>query len=306
MTGSASGHADDEFSPLGEVADELRLDHTAIPRVTRQFIDVDASQRLSVLVWGEAEPELVFLHGGGQNAHTWDLVAVDLGHPAIAIDLPGHGHSSWRPDRDYGPVRNAAAVAVVIDRFAPRARGVVGMSLGGLTLIRLGRTRPDLVRRAVLVDVTPGSAAAAQRMTSEQRGAVQLTRGPKTFPRLDDMVKAAVDASPRRPASAVRRGVVHNARQLPDGTWAWRYDLGPGQAGPSMAEFLGLWDDLEMLRMPTMLVTGGDSAFVTPEDLAEVTRRLPPVRVEVVPGAGHAVQSDQPTALSSLIREFAF
>jgi pimeloyl-ACP methyl ester carboxylesterase len=301
-----SDSADDEFSSLVDVADELRLDRSVIPPVTREFVEIDGGQRLSVLVWGEAEPELVFLHGGGQNAHTWDLVALGLGRPAIAIDLPGHGHSSWRQDHDYGPVRNAAAVAAVIDRLAARARGVVGMSLGGLTLIRLGSTRPDLVRRAVLVDVTPGSAAAAQRMTSEQRGAVQLTRGPRTFASLDEMVKAAVDASPRRPASAVRRGVVHNTRQLPDGTWAWRYDLGHAQTEQLKPEFRRLWDDVETLAMPTMLVKGGDSAFVTAEDLAEVTRRLPSVRVEIVPGAGHSVQSDQPAALTTLIREFVF
>jgi esterase len=56
--------------------------------------------------------------------------------------------------------------------------------------------------------------------------------------------------------------------------------------------------------MPVLLVKGGESSFVTAEDLAEVTRRLPGLRVETVPGAGHAVQSDQPAALAGLIREY--
>jgi pimeloyl-ACP methyl ester carboxylesterase len=304
MTEPAGDGTADEFSPLAEVAGELGLDRRFIPRVTRRFAEVDEGQELSFLAWGGAEPELVFLHGGGQNAHTWDLVALDLGRPAIAIDLPGHGHSSWRPDRDYGPVRNAAAVAAVVEQFAGHARGVVGMSLGGLTTIRLASTRPDLVRRAVLVDVTPGSAEAAQRMTSEQRGAVELTRGPQAFTSLEEMVEAAVRASPRRPASAVRRGVIHNARQLPDGTWTWRYDLRGSGPGASPPDFRPLWDDLGTLTMPVMLVKGGGSAFVTAADLAEVTRRLPSVRTEIVAGAGHAVQSDQPAALSDLIRDF--
>ena len=95
----------------------------------------------------------MFLHGGEQNAHTWDLVVTALGRPAIAIDLPGHGHSSWREDRDYGPVTNALAVARVISELAPSAAGVIGMSLGGLTLIRLAADRPELVHRDVIVDV---------------------------------------------------------------------------------------------------------------------------------------------------------
>jgi esterase len=255
-----------------------------------------------VLVWGQDEPELIFLHGGGQNAHTWDLVALLLGRPAIAIDLPGHGHSSWRADRDYGPVRNAAAVAAAIDQLAVRAAAVVGMSLGGLTTIHLAATRPDLVRRAVLVDVTPGSPSAAAHMTDQQRGAVALTRGPRSYASRTEMVDAAIRASPRRPVSAVRRGVVHNSRQLPDGTWTWRYDQHDGS--PTALGAATLWDDLTTLTMPTMLVTGGESAFVPAGDLAELTRRLPAIRIEQVPAAGHAVQSDQPAALATLIEEF--
>ena len=49
-------------------------------------------------MWGDAEPELVFLHGGAQNAHTWDTVALALGRPLVAIDLPGHGHSDGGRD----------------------------------------------------------------------------------------------------------------------------------------------------------------------------------------------------------------
>jgi pimeloyl-ACP methyl ester carboxylesterase len=294
----------DEFASLVEVADELGRPDAAIPRVTRQVVEVDENEQLSVIAWGETTPELVFLHGGGQNAHTWDLVALELGRPAIAIDLPGHGHSSWRDDRDYSPVRNAVAVATAIEQLAPHAAGVVGMSLGGATTIRLAATRPDLVRRAVLVDVTPGSARAATRMTREQRGATALIGGPRTFARLTEMTELAVRASPRRPASAVRRGVLHNARQLPDGTWTWRYDLFGTQAVTSQPQFESLWDDLAALTRPTLLVKGGDSAFVTSDDLAEVTRRLPTIRVAVVPGSGHAVQSDQPQALADLLRDF--
>lgn len=293
----------EEFDSLTEVAGELGLSSSAIPHVERRAVNLGGDQALSLIQWGDSEPEVVFLHGGAQNAHTWDLVALGLGRPALAIDLPGHGHSSWREDKDYGPFRNAEAVAAVIEKQAPEALAVVGMSLGGMTTIRLAATRPELVRRALLVDVTPGSADAVAAMSAVQRGAVALASGPRTFESLDDMVNAAVKASPRRPASAVRRGVIHNSRQLADGTWAWRYDV---PARRSVEEMSTLWDDVGRMTMPVMLVRGGDSGFVTDDDLAEATRRLPSLRVETVSEAGHAVQSDQPAALTRLIREFVF
>lgn len=296
----------DEFASLAEAAAELGLAPSRIPPVTRRVVelpdgDPNGPQQVSLLAWGSGEPELVLLHGGGQNAHTWDLVLLLLGRPALAIDLPGHGHSSWRADRDYGPVRNAETIATVLDQQAPAADAVIGMSLGGLTTIHLAATRPDLVRRAVLVDVSPGSAQAAASMTAAQRGQVQLARGPRVFADRQQMIDAAIAASPRRPASAVRRGVIHNSRQLPDGTWAWRYDRPDADRLFPTAQ---LWDDVSRLTMPTMLVTGGESGFVTADDRAEMTRRLPALRTETVPAAGHAVQSDQPTALAALIIDF--
>jgi len=65
-----------------------------------------------------------------------------------------------------------------------------------------------------------------------------------------------------------------------------------------------LWDDVAAIPNPTMLVVGGDSVYVRPEDVEEYRRRLPSIRVESVPGAGHAVQSDQPVALVELLNDF--
>jgi pimeloyl-ACP methyl ester carboxylesterase len=291
----------DEFASLTDVADELELAHGRIPPVRRRVISVGDGQQVSAIAWGDGRPELALLHGGGQNAHTWDLVLMLLGRPALAIDLPGHGLSSWRDDHDYGPVANAAAVAKAVEFLAPRAAAVIGMSLGGLTALSLAAARPELVRKLVLVDVSPGSPEAVAAMTAGQRGAVQLAMGPTEFDSQDEMVDAAVAASPRRPASAVRRGVVHNSRQLDNGKWAWRYD----RLRPELALETGdLWSDVSALTMPTMLVTGGESGFVTAEHRDEMRRRLPSIRIETVPGAGHAVQSDQPRALSALLAGF--
>jgi esterase len=303
---SCSTHdsGNDEFDTLVEVRQELGLSRDRLPKVTRSFLDVGLGQRMSLVTWGTAEPELVFLHGGGQNARTWDLVAMHLDRPALAVDLPGHGHSSWRSDRDYAVSRHAESIAEVVGRLAPRALGVIGMSLGGLTTIRLARRHPDLVRRAVLVDVTPGTPDAIPGMTREQRGASVLTGRPGTFASLEEMVELAVSASPARLPAAVRRGVGHNAKQLDDGRWTWRYDQSATVAATAATAVSELWDDWAALQLPTMLVKGGDSAFVAPLDLAEVIRRQPRVRIESVAGAGHAVQSDRPQALSALIQDF--
>ena len=295
----------DEFGLLGDNAAEAGLPFPRSPAVQRRSFALAPGQTVSAIVWGSAEPALVLLHGGGQNAHTWDTVALALARPLIAIDLPGHGHSDRRADRDYGPWRNAEAVAAVLDQAAPNAAVVVGMSLGGVTAIRLAATRPDLVRKAVIVDVTPQVQEATRSMTTAERGAVALVGGPPLFESFEAIVGTAVAASPRRPRSAIERGVRHNAVELPDGRWTWRYDLF-GELPAGQFDFTPLWQDVSRISAPVMLVRGGDSKFVTDADVTEFRRRMPGVRIEVVAGAGHAVQSDQPLALSALISDFVF
>jgi pimeloyl-ACP methyl ester carboxylesterase len=301
----------DEFALLHENAAEWNLTRDESLQVVRASVEVAPGEELSYIRWGADEPELVFLHGGGQNAHTWDTVALALHRPALAFDLLGHGRSSRRADRNYGPWTNATAVAAALERVLPAPAAppaLVGMSLGGATAIRLAGTRPELFRVAVVIDVTPQVNDATRQMTTAERGSVALIAGPPTYESFDAMADAAIALTPNRPAAAVRRGVRHNAHRLPDGRWTWRYDLfGPRpENAEDWSDFSSLWDDVESIRIPTMLVRGGTSKYVLDADEAEMRRRLPSIRVEVVAGAGHAVQSDRPLELVRLLEEFAF
>ena len=226
-----------------------------------------------------------------------------VGRPALAIDLPGHGHSSWRDDQDYGPTSNATTIAET-GLIGPVPL-LVGMSLGGLTSIKFAATHPGLVERLVIVDIAPGIGSRGATMTKEQRGQVELVRGPRTFDSFDDMVAATAAAvPPGRSQARLHRAVRNNAKELPDGRWSWRYDR-PDDHSRAVADFATLWSDVSALTMPVMLVQGGNSAYVHDEDVAEYKRRCADFRHEKVAGAGHAVQSDRPRELADLIVDFA-
>jgi pimeloyl-ACP methyl ester carboxylesterase len=289
----------DEFGLFHENAQEYGIPWHGPPAVRREFVGVDGGRRMSALIWGNNdEPQIVLVHGGAQNAHTWDTVALELDRPLVAIDLPGHGHSDWRDDRQYWPANNAADVATVMRTLAPAPRLVVGMSLGGLTSVVLAARHPELVPRLVLVDVTPG----VDREKASPIAA--FVAGPERFASFDEILERTVAFNPTRTVSSLRRGILHNARENEDGSWTWRYDRWRLAEGEDVPDFRPLWDDVSKLTMPLMLVRGADSGVVGDEDVAELRRLQPAVRVEVVEGAGHSIQGDRPVELARLIQSF--
>lgn len=316
----------DEFGMLAENAAEYSIDWSGPPKVRRASVPLDSGLSLSALVWGVGPPELVLVHGGAQNAHTWDTVALALDRPLVAVDLPGHGRSDHRPDHRYGPVSMAADVAAAAAALAPGAEAVVGMSLGGLTAIALAAEHPGLVRRLGVVDVTPGVDG------SKTGPIVAFIDGPDDFDSFEAILARTVEHNPGRSEQSLRRGVLHNAHEGPDGRWRWNYDRirnwedtgstgsggDSGSAGGGSGDSEGssggtdmsgdspfgtMWDMVGRLRMPTALWQGGRWSVVDDADVAEWMRRCPQTTHAVVDGAGHSIQGDRPLELAGLIED---
>lgn len=292
----------DEFGLFHENASEHGLPFVAAPIVRRVPVPVPDGRQVSCLIWGDTAPAVVFVHGGAQNAHTWDTTIMALGVAAVAIDLPGHGHSDWRRDCIYAPRSLADDVAAVVQALASTPAVMVGMSLGGLTAMEVAADHAALVSSLMMVDITPGVNAA------KAKAVIDFVDGPQSFPSFAALLERTMAHNPTRRESSLRRGILHNARQLADGTWAWRYDRGSkartsDTAGvdDGTAATSPLWDDLERIGCPIVLVRGALSPVVDDDDVAEARRRQPTIRVERVEGAGHSVQGDRPLELAVLI-----
>ena len=293
----------DEFAYFAENAAEFGIAYHRPPLVRRESVEVGPERRISALVWGAATPQLVLLHGGAQNAHTWDTVALALDRPLVAIDLPGHGHSDSPAAGDRAHVAEslAADAGEAIAALAPEAVAVVGMSLGGLTAIALADHRPELVRRLILVDITPGVDRQKAKPITD------FVRGPATFASFDEILARTIEHNPTRTEASLRRGILHNAEQLEDGTWRWRYRRHDHffASDDDIDATARLWDALGRVTVPTLLARGLRSqSVVSDADEAELRRRLPDVRVERFAEAGHSVQGDMPVELAAAIARF--
>ncbi|GAA2004622.1 alpha/beta fold hydrolase [Microbacterium ulmi] len=301
----------DEFSFLPAQASDWGIPGP-VPRGERLSIALPDGRTLSALRYGDGPPVVTFVHGAGLNAHTWDSTILALGLPALAVDLPGHGDSSWRPDAAYVAATLAPDVVAGVEAWTDRPQLLVGQSLGGLTAAAVAASRPDLVRELVVVDITPGIASTG--------GPAQLREffsGPADWASRDELVDRALAFGLGGSRAAAERGVFHNSRVRPDGRVEWKHHFArlanelsrsPEAAAAAAAgqDALGAvlsesgWHDLEGVQAPVTLVRG-DHGYVTDEDAAEFARRLPAASVEVVV-SGHNVQEELPVDLGRRLR----
>ena len=175
------------------------------------------------------------------------------------------------------------------------------MSLGGLTAIALADHRPELVRRLILVDITPGVDRQKAKPITD------FVRGPATFASFDEILARTIEHNPTRTEASLRRGILHNAEQLEDGTWRWRYRRHDHffASDDDIDATARLWDALGRVTVPTLLARGLRSqSVVSDADEAELRRRLPDVRVQRFAEAGHSVQGDMPVELAAAIARF--
>jgi pimeloyl-ACP methyl ester carboxylesterase len=284
------------------VGDAERIGRAApLPAVERVRVGADEGRRVSGLRFGApADPELVALHGAGLNAHSFDPMLLVLDVPALALDLPGHGRSDWRADADYRPDRLAPDVAPAIESFSRRPIALLGHSLGGLTAALVAASRPALVRRLVVVDITPGVSP------SGDAGAVaEFITGQRDYGSIDEIVDRAIRFGIGSNRTALTRGVALNTRRRPDGRLEWTHHLAHLDALPAGADgdprpYAGIWSALQSLDIPVSLIRA-ESGILGDALVEEWRDRLPGSDVVTVAGP-HNLHEAVPVELARVVR----
>lgn len=308
-----------EYQFLAAQAVEIGV--TAVPPVRRLTYTLPDGREISALHYGDATtgefaaPVVTFLHGAGLNAHTWDTTVLALGLPSLALDLPGHGDSSWRADAAYTGRIIAADIADAVEEWTQAPQVLVGQSLGGLTAAALAAARPELVRDLVIVDITPG--------IDPNGGAAQIAAffaGPTDWASRDELVDRALSFGLGGSREAATRGVFLNSRERADGRVEWKHHFAhlanalasdPTAAATAQAQQDALrgalsvsgWDDLHTVAAPVTLIRG-ERGFVTATDADDFQRRVPAASVIAV-NSGHNVQEELPVELAGLVARIA-
>ncbi len=241
------------------------------------------------VVSGRADGPVVVLSNSLGATHTmWDQNLPDLERHfrVVRYDTRGHGASPV-PAGPYSIDDLADAVVALLDHLGVERAHFVGLSLGGMTGMRLAARNPDRVDRLVLLctgaHLAPSSAwtdraatvrADGTRAVAEAVVARWFTPG---FLTTHPDVKAACEAT---------------VAAIPD----------EGYAG--CCEVIAAMDlraDLPAITAPTLAIAGADDPATPPPHLQEIAETVQDGRLLVVPDSAHLANAEQPETITPAI-----
>jgi pimeloyl-ACP methyl ester carboxylesterase len=258
---------------------------------------------LHYLDWGAGRrPPIVFLHGGGLTAHTWDLVCLALrrSYRCLALDQRGHGESAWPPDGDYSPEAFVVDIEAVVEQLQLHRPVLVGQSLGGINALSYAARHADELTALVVVDAGP------QVRWEDGRRIRDFISATTELQSLEEFVERARAFNPRRDPRLLRRSLLHNLRRLPDGRLTRKSD--PRLLAAVRASYYERLDHLDAaldaITCPTLVLRGAHSEVFSDHHAADLAQRLRHGSWMRIEDAGHTIQGDNPRALSDAVEGF--
>ncbi|HEV3470879.1 MAG TPA: alpha/beta fold hydrolase [Pyrinomonadaceae bacterium] len=243
---------------------------------------------------GRGEP-VVLLHGFPFNRTLWREQAAALAERfrVITPDLRGHGESSVAE----GPAtmeEMAEDVAALLDALGVGRAVVGGLSMGGYVTLAFCRRFPERVRALVLADTRPQGDTEDGRRAREETARRALEEGME--PIADSMLPKLL-----APATlAGRPDVVGRVRAMILST----KPEGAAAALRGMAVRRDQTDWLGEISVPTLIVVGREDGLTPPSDSETMRAKIKGARLEVIEGAGHVSNVEQPSEFNRALSGF--
>jgi lipase len=244
---------------------------------------------LHTSTWNDpAAPPVVCVHGvTGHGGRFRDLAGHLEGRRVVAVDLRGHGRSTW--DAPWTLETHLADLLETADGLGIGAGTWIGHSFGGRLVAELAATSPERVGRAVLLDpamhIDP--AIASER--------AEGLRSDQSFGSPDEAIDARLADGTlfTTPRSVLEEEADLHLVRSPDGRWRWRYSPDAViEAWSIMASPPPPWPDCQ-----TLVVLGVQSW------IPNRVPRLPHLTSVSVPG-GHHVLWDDPDETATAVAAF--
>ncbi len=249
------------------------------------------------LEWGSSGKDIVALHSMLMNAHDFDIFArsVSSDYRVLAIDLIGHGESV-KPLKPLSLNRHVDVIRDVINQRLFKKPIIIGHSVGGILGIVYASKYPDELDKLILVDFAP-------RISTEVN-IRRRTPPPKPF-HSEKQAQAYFKRRFRKFTEEARESAFkYMLEKATDGTIRFKARRESLEVSTSGDQPIDLWSFVRGIRVPVLLIKGGDSPTVTRDRIEKMKETIDDFHFVEVKGATHMVPQDAPIEFEKIVLKF--
>jgi pimeloyl-ACP methyl ester carboxylesterase len=259
------------------------------------YVDV-GDTRLYYEEKGEGPP-LVMLHGGLLDRRMWDpqFDAFAKDYRVIRYDARNHGMSKGVP----GSFTHYGDLLGLLDQLEIQKAALIGLSLGGRTIIDFCIANPERVSAAVLV--TPGAGGYEFKSEVLKKNGEQMNQAFEDgdLGRAVEYFQRSWTDGPTRSPSEVAPEVREKVRSMAMSTVeGWNLECRAKDLDPPAIGRLG------EIRAPTLVVLGDLDMPGILEIGDAVEEQVDGAEGVVIPGAAHMVSMEKPEEFNRIVLEY--
>lgn len=265
----------------------------------------------SVAEWNPDGGTLVFaLHGWLDNLATFETLAKSMPEiRLVAVDFPGHGHSSHLgTGKSYHFLDGLFLIDDLIEYFKQESVNLLGHSMGGAIATIYAATQPKRVKKLILIEALGPVTSSVDKGRETLYKAVAQRRSitQKRKPIYESFSLAlAARAAVSEIDPVLIKPLVERALTSVDNGYTWRADSRlriPSTLRMSEDQLRSILPNIES---PTLLIEG-ESGYLKLPDAAYMQDRktlVPNLVVKLMPG-GHHLHLETPDDIASEIVHF--
>lgn len=264
------------------------------------LIDVNGIQ-LHAETEGEGEP-LVLLHGFTGSTRSWQWIVPLLRdrYQVILLDLIGHGLSEAPVDPDRYSMDHAAKdLLSVLDYLKLKKINLLGYSMGGRCALHFAVQFPQRVQTLILESSSPGIedylAREARSKADNALAAFIEENGLEEF--VNRWSNLDLFVTQQQLPEYIRKEVrFQRLQNKPQGLANSLRGMGTGIQH-------SLWDRLEQIEIPTLLLVGKMDAKFRQIGVS-MHEKIPNSLLEIISDAGHTIHLERPVQFANAVKFF--
>jgi esterase len=272
---------------------------TVAPAAVRDRYLTAGGLRFHLLEAGDpAAPAVLVLHEIIGHARKWDPLTATLADRfrVLAVGQRGHGETDWATEYTLSALAgDVAALIGTLDLTRPR---LVGHSMGAMAAAQCAADHPELVGRLVLIDLPPD--VPDTEFAARELPAALAVLAKATYATPDEAVAEWLAGNALANPVHLRHYVEHCLVPRFDQRLVWRFDA-DGLTDLISAQ---LWDALDRIAAPTLLIRGQHSPLLGASTAARMIHRLTDGELVEILHGGHDLGVEQPEAVAVSVRTF--